>query len=115
LSVTADYAGATGTYHRLTDAEVKRRHLLFGAKRGYTDGNFPLPLTDDQRDELDSVHERLRAENMIEVRDGCVELTTLGYLFVQWVQQQYDQVFRNSADSGGGSTRPGGRPSAQSL
>jgi oxygen-independent coproporphyrinogen-3 oxidase len=88
--------GATDRYHRLTASEMKRRHLMFGAKRGYVDFTFPVPLTDGEHEEFRRVNDQLTRDGLVEYRDDRVELTALGALLVEYIYKQYDQMFLNT-------------------
>jgi coproporphyrinogen III oxidase-like Fe-S oxidoreductase len=93
--VMSDSTGATGQYHRLTATEMKRRHLMFGAKRGYVDFGFPVPLTDREAEEFRLVNENLAANGLLECHSDKVELTALGALLIEYIYKRYDQMFRN--------------------
>jgi coproporphyrinogen III oxidase-like Fe-S oxidoreductase len=87
--------GATVQYHNLTVAEMKRRHLMFGAKRGYVDFAFPAPLVDEEEAEFHSVNEYLSDNGLVEYRADRIELTALGALLIEYIYKRYDQMFRN--------------------
>jgi len=93
--VMSDSEGATGQYHRLTSPEMKRRHLMFGAKRGYIDFEFPAPLTDQEAEEFRMVNDNLAANRLVEYHPDKVELTALGALLIEYIYKRYDQMFRN--------------------
>jgi oxygen-independent coproporphyrinogen-3 oxidase len=94
MNVIGSGKAATGCYHRLNASEIKRRHLMFGAKRGYVDFAFPVPLTDDEREEFRRVNDDLARNSLVEYREDKLELTALGALLVEYIYKQYDQVFR---------------------
>jgi coproporphyrinogen III oxidase-like Fe-S oxidoreductase len=96
LKVIGDGRTATGLFHRLTDSEVKRRHLMFGAKRGYVETTFPIPLTDRERDELEHINTHLEEQKLVQQHEDRIELTALGALLVEYIYKQYDQSFRQN-------------------
>lgn len=96
LQVVRRGRAATGTFHRLTGAEIKRRHLMFGAKRGYIDREFPVPLTDGEREEFERVSAEMERDKLVERRENKVELTSLGALLVEYIYKQFDKMFRSN-------------------
>jgi oxygen-independent coproporphyrinogen-3 oxidase len=93
--IISESEGATGQYHHLSPADMKRRHLMFGAKRGYVDFAFPAPLTDHEAEEFRAVNDDMAANGLVKYHPDKVELTDLGALLIEYIYKRYDQMFRN--------------------
>jgi len=94
LQVVSRGRAATGNFHRLTDPEIKRRHLMFGAKRGYVDMNFPVPLTEGEQEEFERITLEMERDKLVERHEDKVELTPLGVLLIEYIYKQYDKMCR---------------------
>lgn len=84
---------ATESWHTLSDAEAKRRHLVFGVKRGILDMDFPVPLAAPETEAVAQVTGRLVDEGLCARSTGRIELTGLGKLLLNRVGREYEEIF----------------------
>jgi coproporphyrinogen III oxidase-like Fe-S oxidoreductase len=95
LAATGTHVGATGSYHRLSDADTNRRYLQFAAKRGTIDvAAFPRTLDDKEREQLAAINGTLAREGLIEQDGDRVDVTPLGALFIEVLHRRYEDMFR---------------------
>src|SRR5262249_761910 len=95
LAATQTHVGATGSYHRLSDADANRRYLQFAAKRGSIHlAKFPRPLTDEDWTRRGGVNGTMEEEGLVPRAGAHVEVTQWGALFGEVVHRRYEELFR---------------------
>ncbi|MGF7238073.1 MAG: radical SAM protein [Frankia sp.] len=92
--IMGSHSGATSAHQPFTRAEINRRHLHFGVKRGSFDvGQLPVSPSAPEATQLDAVTDDLVRRELVRRNGSLVELTDVGKLLVELVHHEYEQTF----------------------
>jgi coproporphyrinogen III oxidase-like Fe-S oxidoreductase len=92
LAAAGAHGTATEAWHSLSDPELKRRHLVFGAKRGVITMDFPVPLSPREHDAIETTTTGLVARGLCSRKGDQVVLSDLGKLLAGTAAHAYEAI-----------------------
>jgi coproporphyrinogen III oxidase-like Fe-S oxidoreductase len=92
LAAARAHTTATEAWHSLSDAELKRRHLVFGTKRGVITMDFPVALAPHEHDAIEQTTAALAARGLCSHDGDQVVLSDLGKLLPGTAAHAYEAI-----------------------